>query len=140
MTAHAIRGFVLFAMLPFAGFATPAAAQQAAYDGSRQTVRCDSNDNRQRVCDADTRGGVTLLRQYSKSACVEGRTWGYDRRGVWVDGGCRAEFALGRGGWGGGHGGGQGGDGRSTVRCDSNDNRYKQCPIDGGRARIVRQY
>lgn len=27
--------------------------------------------------------------------CVERRTWGWDRRGIWVGGGCRARFVLG---------------------------------------------
>jgi len=106
--------------------------------GSDRAIRCDSNDNRLQRCAADTRGGVRLLRQVSKSSCVEGRSWGYDRSGVWVDNGCRAEFALGRGdGWNGGGGGG--GSGR-TVRCDSNDNRYQQCAIHGRGATLVRQY
>ncbi len=26
--------------------------------------------------------------------CVERRTWGWDRRGIWVNGGCRARFVL----------------------------------------------
>ena len=139
----ALRGFALLAVLPLAALAMPAAAQYDGYrDNSGQTVRCDSNDNRYRQCAADTRRGVRLLRQYSKTACVEGRNWGYDRSGVWVDGGCRAEFALAGGGWGGGGGGWNGGGhgGGSGVRCDSNDNRYRQCAIDGRRAGLVRQY
>ena len=28
-------------------------------------------------------------------SCVERRTWGWDRRGLWVKGGCRARFVLG---------------------------------------------
>lgn len=27
--------------------------------------------------------------------CLEHRTWGWDRRGIWVGGGCRARFLLG---------------------------------------------
>ncbi len=27
--------------------------------------------------------------------CIEGQTWGWDRGGVWVNGGCRARFLLG---------------------------------------------
>lgn len=139
MSAHPVRGYALLAALPLALCALPAAAQYGSGHGSPQTVRCDSNDSRHRVCAADTRGGVRLVRQYSKSACIEGHSWGYDRGGVWVDRGCRAEFALGRGGggWDGGNGGGH--DGR-TVRCDSNDNRYRQCAIEGRRVALVRQY
>lgn len=60
-----------------------------------RTLICESVDGQPRYCRADTRGGVRLVRQYSKSGCYEGRTWGYDRRGVWVTDGCRAKFELG---------------------------------------------
>jgi hypothetical protein len=59
-----------------------------------QTIYCASDDERLHYCDADTRGGVRLVRQRSGSACIQGRTWGYDRRGIWVDRGCRADFEL----------------------------------------------
>jgi len=36
--------------------------------------------------------GVQLVRQISRSACIEGQTWGYARNGIWVSQGCRAEF------------------------------------------------
>jgi hypothetical protein len=63
-----------------------------------QVIRCGSEDGRRRYCDADTRRGVRLTRQISGSACEQGRTWGFDDRGIWVDRGCRAEFQLGGGG------------------------------------------
>jgi hypothetical protein len=135
----------LAAVMGLTAFPARAAPQ---YDNDRyqdghgaRTVRCDSNDNRYRRCPADTRRGVELVRQYSKSQCIEGRTWGYDRGAVWVSGGCRAEFAMGRGSWNDGHhGGNYGGNYGRTVRCDSNDNRYRQCPIDARRVTLVRQY
>jgi hypothetical protein len=55
-------------------------------------VRCESDGGYQ-YCRADTRNGVRLYRQLSRSSCQYNNTWGYDRRGVWVDNGCRAEFA-----------------------------------------------
>lgn len=57
-------------------------------------VRCDSNDKLPRHCPADTQGGVRLFRQLSRASCIEGRTWGVDGNGIWVEGGCRAEFEL----------------------------------------------
>ncbi|GAB2501851.1 hypothetical protein GCM10027084_15240 [Pseudoxanthomonas sangjuensis] len=87
--------------------------------------RCESIDNRQRYCSADTRGGVQLVRQLSKSPCVRGRTWGYDRNGVWVSNGCRAEFRSG----GGGYGGQDPGYGGQVVRCESVDARYRHCNV-----------
>ena len=36
-----------------------------------------------------------LSTQLSSSGCYQGDTWGYDNRGVWVSGGCRADFSSG---------------------------------------------
>jgi hypothetical protein len=63
-------------------------------NGSAARFRCESTDNRTRYCNADTRYGVEMVRQLSRSACIEGRTWGVSREGVWVSRGCRAEFAA----------------------------------------------
>ena len=60
-----------------------------------QIVVCSSREFRENYCPADTRGGVQLVRQMSRQPCDEGRTWGYDRRGIWVSGGCEAQFATG---------------------------------------------
>lgn len=64
------------------------------YGNSAYRVQCDSNDMRRHYCSADTSGGVQLVRQRSDASCVQGRTWGYNRSGIWVDRGCRAEFAV----------------------------------------------
>ncbi len=55
---------------------------------------CQSNNYQQNYCYADTRNGVALRRQLSDAACVRGRTWGFDRRGVWVTQGCKGEFQV----------------------------------------------
>jgi hypothetical protein len=62
--------------------------------GSGNTVRCESQDNRQRRCNVRVTRSVTLIRKLSDSACVQGRTWGWDGGGIWVDRGCRAEFSV----------------------------------------------
>jgi hypothetical protein len=65
------------------------------YGGSDETLRCESEDGRRRFCPVDTRGSrVELTRQMSRSQCQFARNWGYDRNGVWVNGGCRAEFTV----------------------------------------------
>lgn len=58
-------------------------------------VLCESQDRGLQRCAADTYWGVILARQISDSVCVRGATWGYDAEGIWVNHGCRAEFALG---------------------------------------------
>src|SRR4051794_690742 len=68
---------------------------------AQSTMNCSSDDMRRHYCAADTRAGVQMIRQRSDAACIEGRTWGYDRRGIWVDRGCRAEFAVGVSGYNG---------------------------------------
>lgn len=119
--------------------AGPARAQWGYDEGyGGQTIRCESSDMRQRYCSVDTRGGVRLVRQYSNAGCHQGRSWGWDGRGIWVSGGCRAEFQVGRGG-GGGWGGGGWGQG-NIVRCESQDRRQRHCPADTrGGVRLVRK-
>jgi hypothetical protein len=62
--------------------------------GSGYAVTCESQNGRFQACRWDDRNGRPyLLEQTSGSACIEGRTWGYDRReGLWVDRGCRGRF------------------------------------------------
>jgi len=55
---------------------------------------CASDDMQRHGCSIDTRDGVFIIRQRSEADCVFGRTWGYDRQGVWVDRGCRADFEV----------------------------------------------
>lgn len=114
-----------------AAFASPtpaAAASPAAFQGygppPGQVITCSSNDGRRHYCGIDTSRGVRLSRQISGSACIQGQTWGYDRRGVWVDRGCRAEFFA-----GGGMGGGR--PPMQIITCSSNDGRRNYCPLNG---------
>jgi hypothetical protein len=48
-------------------------------------------------CPADTSGGVALIKSTGPSACLLGKTWGYDNAAVWVADGCGGEFTLGQG-------------------------------------------
>ena len=59
-----------------------------------QIIRCRSDDYQYNHCPTREHGPIRLTQQISKSACIEGRTWGYDRRGVWVDQGCEAKFRV----------------------------------------------
>ena len=92
--------------------------------GYGNIVRCDSNDGRYNRCAFPGRGRAELVRQLSRSACIEGRSWGTERGSVWVSQGCRGEFAVRRGGsWDRpdyGYGG-------RMFRCESNDGRYVEC-------------
>jgi len=61
-------------------------------------LRCDSNGGRYQMCQVDVgrNGRVRLVRRVSDARCDEGRSWGWNRAGVWVDDGCRAEFQVDR--------------------------------------------
>lgn len=76
------------------GYLNGSAAPMTSAAITRPAVKCESSDGKRSFCRADTSFGVTMLRQNSDSACVRGQTWGYDQDGIWVSGGCRAEFRL----------------------------------------------
>ena len=144
MTRWMLASLLLAAALPQAASADDwRRGHDDRHYGRERVVRCDSNDNRSRYCPVDTRGGVALVRQRSDAACIRGRTWGHDRRGIWVSHGCRADFALDAGRryrddrrryddryddrYGYGY------RGRAqVVRCESNDDRSNFCRVPGG--------
>ena len=124
-----------------------------------QGLYCASDDGRRNYCNVDTRYGVQLVRQRNGSPCIQGRTWGYDRRGIWVDRGCRADFTIGNQAYGGNRDYGYGrnrdyGYGRNreydygrdrvggiqTFYCESGDGKRHWCS-EGltGTVRLVRQ-
>ena len=87
-----------------AGALAPASAgaQQVTVSGTsqpppspQQTVTCSSKTGERQVCPADTAAGVALLRSTGPAACLLGKTWGYDDKGIWVFDGCGGEFGLG---------------------------------------------
>jgi len=121
----------------------------------RDALYCASDDGRRNYCGADTRGGVRLARQRSDAPCIAGRTWGFDRRGIWVDRGCRAEFVTGENSGGRGYGRdrdddrgrdrdyGRGRGGYSqTFYCESGDEKRHWCAegaLGRGNVRLLRQ-
>jgi hypothetical protein len=130
-----------FALAPLVPFLTHPPALNA---GTPQKMapganfNCSSEDGHRKFCPVDTSGGVQLVYQRSGSPCVLDQTWGFDRRGVWVDRGCRADFAIGTPdsresqwrGWGE----------RYNVYCASDDGRRNLCPVyTRGGVRLVRK-
>ncbi len=73
------------AVVPAAQAQTPAAT----------TLICVSNAGERQVCPGDTSSGVVLVKATGAAACLLGKTWGYDEKGVWVTDGCSGEFVLG---------------------------------------------
>ena len=63
---------------------------------AQDSFKCESNDGGRKHCGSFNSNQITLDRQISGSACIEGQTWGVDREGLWVDRGCRAYFRVNR--------------------------------------------
>jgi hypothetical protein len=70
------------------GIALCAAAQGAI------NVTCSSERGGRTYCQAETGSGVQLLHQMSTSVCRKGYSWDKDGSGIWVDHGCKADFAI----------------------------------------------
>ncbi len=97
--------------------------ERGGYPPRARQIVCESWQFRPNNCPADTRGGVRLLQQ-TGGICTQGQTWGFTPRGIWVNNGCRAIFAVvgGRPGFGSGPGGGGG---------------FPDAPVQGGRPRFI---
>lgn len=119
--------------------AAPAASAQRGWDRDIE-VRCESRDYAYNLCQVDTgRGGrVEIIDQISNTDCVEGRSWGWNRAGVWVDDGCAGVFRVerrgeSRGGRGYDNGDDDRGDDRRDGRGSGNVRGYDSGDHDDGR-------
>jgi hypothetical protein len=85
-------------MIPFLRsslcLAFSAALLASANASADYTVTCKSHGYKYTSCPISQSGYVTLSRQLSSANCEKGRTWDYDRREIWVDDGCGAEFRV----------------------------------------------
>lgn len=107
-------------------------------EGRNRTIVCESQDKRPRECPNNFRGPASLTRNLSRAECVEGRSWGQRPGLIWVNQGCRGEFAE-------IHGGDTWEDseyGRYSVTCASLDDRYTTCAWNGryGVPRLVERF
>lgn len=94
--------------------------------GGGQVVRCESWQFQPARCGMDTRGGVNLQRVVAGD-CRPGN-WGFDRNGVWVINGCRADFVSGNGGNNGGGWGNNNNSGQ-TIECSSWQYQPARCNV-----------
>lgn len=65
---------------------------------SQFVINCGSPQYGYGFCSVDVGGGgrVSIRRRTSDAQCVEGRSWGWNRGGIWVDKGCSADFIVDR--------------------------------------------
>lgn len=135
--------FLLGAIVLFILASVPAKAQSGMTSKNGPQITCASDDMRRHYCPVNTSRGVRLVNQRSQSPCVQGQTWGFDRRGVWVDRGCRADFFVAAEGGGGRPGYGPGpGPGRPpynapVVNCSSNNGKRNFCSADTSRGVVL---
>ncbi len=81
------------------GYGRPGYGYEPGYGGGYGrgpvVVRCESRDDRPRFCAVDGRiRDVRIERQLSRSRCDYGYSWGFQRNGIWVENGCRADFVV----------------------------------------------
>lgn len=127
----------------------PVAAQ-----GRPIQIQCGSTNYGPARCPAPIgRAGFVKPLRIDGGPCIQGRTWGWDAAGIWVNGGCRALFAVypdrpagpPGGGYPGGYPGGAfpGGGFRPQAQqivCESWQFRPQQCPVDTrGGVRLLQQ-
>ena len=69
---------------------------QQYYNGRQpQTFKCESVDGYPRFCRLPFQASrIDMRRQLSSTRCEQGYNWGWQRDGVWVERGCRAEFIV----------------------------------------------
>jgi Protein of unknown function (DUF3011) len=103
--------------------------------GQQFAMRCESRNYAHNFCPSDGRvHSAQLVRQFSSSACILGRTWGWQTNGIWVSEGCAGEFVV-----------------RASappppppvqnlVSCESREYRYNFCAVGRVRsAQLVQQ-
>ena len=149
-----LRITCLLSLLTVFAWTSVAAQDYGRHDGyDDRGIECKSRDYRRERCDVPWRD-ARLVRQLSDTPCERGRSWDFDRRGIWVDGGCAGVFVeAGRGGGHDdryddrrdrrGHGGddwrpGNDWDRSIRVRCESESYGYYLCRVDTGRGSQVR--
>jgi len=82
-------------LLSAVGHAQTTNPQPATPRPAAVTITCSSTPGTRQDCPADTSRGVVLARSSGESACLLGKTWGFDDKGVWVADGCVADFLVG---------------------------------------------
>ncbi len=108
-------------------------AERRQHGGGGDQVQCSSERRRYQECPVGRWPSAQLVQQTSRSECIEGRTWGYGRGVLWVDQGCAGIFESTRSGW-------RPPVGHAQLTCNSQGNRYRECPAGGWQdARLVQQ-
>lgn len=104
-------------------------------NGGTRTIRCESFNYREQYCRANLDRATVQVQRVLGGTCRQNDTWRWDRNGINVRNGCRADFRVteyggGGSGWGGSGGSWEGGgSGGRIVSCASQNYRYAQCYV-----------
>lgn len=91
---------------------------QEHYGSNDGIVRCESYNYQKKTCPTDLRNAeVSLIHQLSHASCTN--NWGYNRSGIWVDNGCKADFFV-----------------STTHHDDYNQSEYIDCFSNNRRTRV----
>lgn len=124
--AFVIGGLVLGALA--------AAGSVSAQQGEAiEYFECESKNNSHNECRYKSTGMVTVHvnRQISSTPCRFNENWGSFDGGVWVDYGCRAEFVVRRPPQTESYNPRPMGGTLQTIKCESENNSYHVCQLDG---------
>ena len=92
-SALSVSSFLAAGIVALAGDPEHLAFRPEAAHASQ--LICSSTNYESSYCRSGVGGArVQIADQLSRAPCIEGRTWGYGPRGIWVDRGCAARFAY----------------------------------------------
>jgi hypothetical protein len=101
------------------------------------SMRCESNDNRERTCTTPWSGPSRLVQQLSGASCIEGRSWFSAHGQVTVRNGCRGQFAQ---SWSDGGGQYPYPGQNQSITCESQGSGTRTCPTPWrGPSQVSRQ-
>lgn len=84
-----LRRLLVLVLTPaLALIGTPLPAQAA------REVRCESHGMRHAFCPTGSHADIRLMSSSGFWPCTQGRTWGTEPDGIWVDQGCKATFQV----------------------------------------------
>lgn len=119
--------------------AAPLQARPAPGDEGARIV-CESIAERWNHCALPFKGEARMLRQLSRNACIRHQSWGQDEKGVWVAGGCRAEFGVAVADSDADPDEAPSSKRRLTLRCESRSGGPVHCPAETAQGvRLTRQ-
>ena len=65
----------------------------ATLAAAQTRITCES-DGGYKYCGVETHGKAVLVKELSAGVCEASTNWAFDRRGIWVDKGCKGEFEV----------------------------------------------